>query len=110
MRKLTSTNYLNEISLKKYCNAYQSLLLFQGRWKLPILFALMSNSVYYSEFKNFLPEISDRILSKHLNELVMDKLVQKEKTKNSSLYTLTTNGVELTSILLSLSDFYENMK
>ncbi|WP_295840478.1 helix-turn-helix domain-containing protein [uncultured Apibacter sp.] len=110
MRKLTSTNYLNEISLKKYCNAYNSLLLFHGRWKLPILFTLMSNPVYYSEFKKVLPDISDRILSKHLNELVEDKLLQKEKTKNSSLYTLTTNGTKLISILLSLSDFYESMR
>lgn len=108
MRKETSTNLLNENALKNYCNAFKTLSLFKGRWKLSILFLLNEKSIYYSEFKNLLPEISDCILSKQLTEMISDNLLENMKTKTNSLYSLTPKGDKLVSTLISLSEFNLN--
>lgn len=105
MRKENSTDSINEKALQQYCNASKTLALFSGRWKLSLLFKLFEGETHYHEFKLFLPQISDRILTKQLNELQERGLVTKEKTKTSSIYSLTAKSKELESILFSLSSF-----
>src|SRR5690606_26148656 len=105
MRKENSTNAINEKALQEYCNAFKTLSLFSGRWKLSILFKLLKTKTSYSEFKLLLPEISDRTLSKQLNELIQDGLILKDKNKVFSIYTLTDRGQKLEKILVALSEF-----
>lgn len=106
MRKENSTNSINEKALQNFCNASKTLMMITGRWKLSILFKLIEDEeVNYSEFKILLPEISDRTLSRQLNELIQDHLVSKEKSKTSSQYSLTEKGKKLHSVLSSLLDF-----
>lgn len=107
MRKENSTNAINDKALQQYCNAYKTLSLFSGRWKLSILFKLLSTETSYSEFKLLLPEISDRTLAKQLNELVQEGLILKNKRKVSSIYTLTDKGLKLEKILGALSAFQD---
>lgn len=107
MRKENSTNAINEKALQEYCNAFKTLSLFSGRWKLSILFKLLTTETSYSEFKLFLPEISDRTLSKQLNELIQDKVILKNKNKVSSIYTLTDKGRKLDTILKALAEFQD---
>lgn len=107
MRKENSTNLMNEKGLKNFCNASKTLMMISGRWKLSILFRLIEGNANYSEFKTLLPEISDRTLSRQLQELQNDGLVFKEKDKISSIYSLTEKGKKLHFILSSLSDFQE---
>ncbi|WP_312191934.1 helix-turn-helix domain-containing protein [Sphingobacterium sp.] len=107
MRKENSTNAVNEKALQEYCNAFKTLSLFSGRWKLSILFKLLTTETSYSEFKLLLPEISDRTLSKQLNELIQDKVILKNKNKVSSIYTLTDKGRKLDTILKALAEFQD---
>lgn len=105
MRKENSTNAINEKALEQFCNASKTLSLFSGRWKISILFQLYERKSFYSDFKLLMPEISDRSLSKQLKELQQDGLIEKDKSKTSSLYSLTPKGEKLKSILQLLSNF-----
>lgn len=105
MRKENSTNSINEKALKDFCNASKTLTMISGRWKLSVLFKLLENDTSYSDFKILLPEVSDRALSKQLQELQNDDLISKEKDKISSVYSLTGKGRRLHHILTLLSDF-----
>lgn len=107
MRKENSTNTINEKALQEYCKAFKTLSLFSGRWKLSILFKLLKTETSYSQFKLHLPEISDRTLSKQLNELAQDGLIVKNKNRVSSIYTLTDKGRKLEKILTALSAFQD---
>lgn len=104
-RKEHSTNAVNEKIGQDFCRAAKTLALFSGRWKLSVLFRLLQSSAHYTEFKLLLPAVSDRTLSKQLNELIRDGIVTKEKTKTSSVYTLTAYGKELEPVLSALSAF-----
>lgn len=105
MRKENSTNSINEKALKDFCNASKTLTMISGRWKLSVLFKLLENDTSYSDFKILLPEVSDRTLSKQLQELQNDGLISKQKDKISSVYSLTEKGRRLHHILTLLSDF-----
>lgn len=107
MRKENSSNAINEKALQEYCNAFKTLSLFSGRWKLSILFQVLKSQTSYTEFKILLPEISDRTLSKQLNELIHDGLILKNKNKTSSIYTITDKGRKLEKVLTALSSFQD---
>jgi DNA-binding HxlR family transcriptional regulator len=104
MRKETSTNFKNEETLKRYCDSFKVLSQISGRWKLLILFYLQEQDRSYTDFKGMLPNVSDRILTKQLNELTADGLVTKEKTKTSSVYSLSGYGKSFTGVLTSLQE------
>lgn len=104
MRKISSTNFKNEKTLTDFCNASKTLRLITGRWKLSILFSLLEkNQRTFSEFKQLLPTVSDRILALQLRQLVDDLIVTKETKGTSVTYTLTSKGEALQNILKSLA-------
>ncbi len=107
MRKENSSNTINEKALRHYCNAFKTLSYISGRWKLSVLSKLLSEETSYSAFKHLLPKISDRTLSKQLNELVQDGLISKNKNKISSIYNLTSKGRKLEKILIALAEFQD---
>lgn len=69
---------------------------------------LMEKQMSYTDFKVLLPEISDRTLSRQLNELLEDGLIEKEKDKTSSIYFITDKGRGLEPILKLLADYSED--
>ncbi|MFD2965774.1 winged helix-turn-helix transcriptional regulator [Sphingobacterium bambusae] len=105
MRKENSSNAHNERALLSNCTAFKTLSYISGRWKLSLLMRLLKGDASYSDFKLLLPDISDRTLSKQLNELVGDGLVLKQKSKTSSQYSLTAKGRKLEEVLGSLATF-----
>lgn len=105
MRKETSTNFQNEQVLANYCNAYKTLQMIGGRWKLSVLFALAIESKSYSQLKVILPQMSDRILSLQLKELIKDDLVINEKDKTKSIYYLSDKGKRFSKVLEVLSSW-----
>ncbi|PKH50586.1 transcriptional regulator [Tenacibaculum sp. Bg11-29] len=108
MRKESSTNFINNHTLENYCNAHKILSQISGRWKLSIIFALSESQLNYSDFKKRLPNITDRILAKQLNELKKDEIIGNEKTKLKSVYFLTKKGNEMMRILISFKNFNSN--
>lgn len=74
-RKMTSTNYKNMQELTSFCGMNYALNLLGGRWKMLILYKLEHHAKRYSDLKNILPNISDRMLALHLKELERDGLI-----------------------------------
>lgn len=109
MRKENSTNFENQQTLTDFCNASKTMMLISGRWKLSLLFILLENNTRtFSDFKQVVPAISDRILALQLKQLTEDYLIIKEKKENATYYTLTEKGKSLKHILVSLAEWQTN--
>lgn len=109
MRKESSTNFENQRTLTDFCNASKTLLLISGRWKLSLLFCLLEHdSRTFSDFKQLLPSVSDRMLALHLKQLTNDFLIVKEKKQESVCYSLTEKGKSLKDILADLARWQTN--
>lgn len=104
MRKETSSNFKNEELLKDYCDSFKVLSQISGRWKLIILYFIQDGNRSFTDFKNLLPNVSDRILTKQLNELLIDGVILREKTKTTSVYSLSEYGKKFSGILTSLQE------
>ena len=74
-RKLTSTNSINRERLIDFCGMIYAVDILGGRWKLLILYKLENKTLRFSELKKRLPNITDRMLTLHLQELEKDRLV-----------------------------------
>lgn len=106
MRKESSTNFENQQTLTDFCNASKTLQLISGRWKLSLLFSLLEHKTRsFSNFKQLLPTISDRMLALHLKQMTDDLLIRKEKIEDGVFYTLTNKGKSLKKILSNLAEW-----
>ena len=76
-RKPSSTNTRNREVLGNFCGINHVLNLVDGRWKLLILHKLEPQTRRFSELKNILPHITDRILTLQLRELEQDGLIAR---------------------------------
>lgn len=78
MRKRTSTNWINEERLKKTCGMAYTLNLIGDRSKGSILWALIEDDrLRFSQLRDLLTGISERMLAKQLHELEQDQLVNR---------------------------------
>lgn len=81
----------------------------QGRWKLPILFRLYPVfSIRTLQLKRSLPNISQKILTQTLNELVVDRLIERIDFNEKPLrveYRLSSLGRDLMPVLISAREF-----
>lgn len=102
-RKESSTNHHNEIYWKNNCGLSVTLAMIGGRWKINILtYLLTHNKLRYSELKEKLTGISEKILSSKLKELEQDRLIEKIEYDGfppKVEYSLTENGYSLKEIL-----------
>ena len=103
MRKTSSTNFRNKISLEKDCGMAYTISLIGGRWKLSILGLLMDfGKLRYSEIQQKLPGISERMLNLQLRQLEHDNLVirtSKGQVPPRVDYRLSDRGQSLRTIL-----------
>lgn len=74
-RKVTSSNSLNMQKLIGFCGMMYAVDMLAGRWKLVILYKLEKKTLRFGELKAIIPEISDRMLTLHLQELEKNGLV-----------------------------------
>lgn len=74
-RKETSTNSLNREDLLALCGIVYSMEMLSGRWKLAILHKLEKDILRYKDIKKRMPNISDRMLTLHLQEMENDGLI-----------------------------------
>lgn len=95
MKKESSTNSMNEKVLQNYCNAHKIMSQITGRWKISIIFCINEKSKSYSELKSEIPNLTDRILAKQLKELKCNKIIENQKDKTKSIYTLSRKGVKI---------------
>lgn len=76
-RKTTSTNLQNERFIAATCDLTYAVCMLSGRWKLLILCHLQDGVLRYSEIRNKIPGITERMLTVQLRELEKDGLVHR---------------------------------
>lgn len=107
-RKTTSTNSINLKNLVDFCGAVYAIDVIGGRWKLVILYKLAKRTLRFTELKEHIPDISDRMLTLHLQELEKSGLVIR--TAYAEIpprveYTLSESARRLAPIWLQLEEW-----
>lgn len=83
-----------------------SLELLSGKWKLPILVALMHDVKRFSDLSREIPKITDRMLSKELRILEQNQLVERKVYDTFPVtveYTMTEYGKTLKEVIGALA-------
>ncbi len=97
---------------KKVCPIEYGLSILGGKWKM-ILICLLGEEhpVRYSDLKKHISEITDRMLTQSLKEMVRDPLVDRipfgEKAPQKVEYQLTAYGEAVLPILYQLADWVD---
>jgi DNA-binding HxlR family transcriptional regulator len=113
MRKLTSTNAVNEASLIRNCGVVYALNLIGGRWKPAILYSLLKGTMRYSQLLKSIPGVSERMLAAQLRELEKDGLVKRTvyaEVPQRVEYELTLLGMTAAPLLKTLSDWGNSLR
>ena len=80
------------------------------RWKILIIYELMTGTKRFSELKKSLKGVTQKVLSSKLKELEQDGLLTKESSANKSEYTLTNVGYTLSPVITSIKDWGKDYK
>lgn len=108
MRKLSSVNYENEKFLEYDCPFMTALFFIGKRWKPAVLWKIKEGKIRFSDLKDSLPYISDKMLSNTLKELEGDCILEKTIFKEIPLrveYTITAFGHSLLPILEQMNSW-----
>lgn len=93
------------------CYFELSIDLIGGKWKSVILYHLGHYDVLrYADFKRYIPNITERMLTKALRELEADGLINRKvypEVPPKVEYTLTPKGLSLIPILNQLKEWGE---
>ncbi len=82
-----------------------------GKWKLPIIVALLHGYKRFSELSKQVPGITDRMLSKELRDLELNQLVKRSVYDTFPVtveYTMTEYGETLKDVIGALHIWGEN--
>jgi len=111
MRKLSSTNYYNQVYLEDKCSLNELIHLLSKRWLTDVLFSIEEGNNRFSSIKEDLEHISDNILADRLKLLEHYKLiVRHQHTQEVPVrveYVLTASGIKLSDMLDQLCKFAE---
>jgi DNA-binding HxlR family transcriptional regulator len=108
MRKESSTNAINEKQINDSCGMAYSLSVLGGRWKPAILCRLMHQTMRYSDLKNSIDQISERMLVSQLRELEADQVLKRTVypvVPPRVEYELTALGLSMKPMLKAMSDW-----
>jgi DNA-binding HxlR family transcriptional regulator len=109
-RKITSTNSLNQQKLAEFCGVTYAIGVLGGRWKLVILYKLEKRTLRFHQLKELIPDISDRMLTLHLQELEKSGLVIRTayaEVPPRVEYSLSDSARKLAPIWRQLEDWGE---
>lgn len=94
------------------CNVEDALDIIVGKWKPVILLQLMKNgTMRFSELKRSIPEISQKMLTKHLRELESEDIVKRvvyPQVPPKVEYSITEYGNSLEGILRDMHEWGTN--
>jgi DNA-binding HxlR family transcriptional regulator len=114
VRKISSTNNINETFLLEKCILNKVLKIVRKRWAPEILLLIEKDIYRFSEIKETLEGISDNVLSQNLNDLIKFELLQKKIYQQVPLkveYSLSKKGKSLVYHLHQLCQWgKENME
>jgi DNA-binding HxlR family transcriptional regulator len=66
-----------------------------GKWKLIIVYSLAERPYHFAAIRQFLPDVSHKVLTEQLGELMADDIVRREETGPAPapvIYSLTDYG------------------
>jgi DNA-binding HxlR family transcriptional regulator len=108
MKKHTSTNALNQKHIIDTCGMAVALRVIGGRWKPAILCRLIHGRMRYSELRDSIEGISERMLVAQLRELeregVVRRLVYAEVPPRVE-YEITELGHTMKSMLNAMAEW-----
>lgn len=74
-----------------------------GKWKLIILYILIKGPRRFGQINNFIPSISNKVLTEQLKELQEDNIINRkvltDRIPVNVEYSLTDKGKELTPVI-----------
>ncbi len=79
-----------------------TLNVMSGKWKLPIIGALMFGKMRFKDLERHLPRITPRMLSKELKDLELNGMVRRSVYDSTPViieYELTRSGFSLSEVL-----------
>lgn len=83
----------------------------ESKWKPVIIYTLIHNGEQrYSQFKEAIPEISSRMLTLKLHELVEDGIIERYEFEGfppKVVYSLSSSGKELYTIFVNMNSWGE---
>lgn len=86
-----------------HCGTHITMDLIGGKWKCTILWYLRHRETRFSELKNFMPDITEKMLSIQLKSLEEDFFISRKVIGNKAplkvFYSLTEEGKSLLSII-----------
>jgi DNA-binding HxlR family transcriptional regulator len=77
------------------CPLTAALAAVGGKWKLIIVYSLAERPYHFAAIREFLPEVSPKVLTEQLGELIADEIIQREETGPPPapvFYSLTEYG------------------
>ena len=91
------------------CSLYhEAIELIGKRWSGAILLVLMDGALHFSEIRDLVPDISDRLLSERLKELEAEGIVERRVIDGAPVrveYSLTEKGSALEPVVRSLKSW-----
>jgi len=87
------------------CPVDAALSVIDGRWKATILWRLCDGPMRTSELRRSIPEMTERMLIRHLHELVDSSIIERhdERTIPPCIrYSISTYGTTLVPLIESL--------
>lgn len=84
------------------CPVDAMLSIVDGRWKGTILWRLLDGSLRTSELRRAIPEITERVLFRHLQELVQDGILQRHAERQTFphvRYSISDYGMTMVPIM-----------
>ena len=85
-----------------------ALTVLSGTWKLPILVSLIDGDKRFSQIAREVSGISDRMLSKELKDLELNKLVKRtvhDTFPPTVIYQVTPHAATLKKVIAALRDW-----
>ena len=91
------------------CSLYHHAIELIGkRWTGAVLLVLMDGPLHFSEIRDLVPDISDRLLSERLKELEAESIVERRVIDGAPVrveYSLTAKGAALEPVVRSLKSW-----
>ncbi|WP_260706501.1 winged helix-turn-helix transcriptional regulator [Edaphobacter flagellatus] len=86
------------------CPIDAMLSVIDGRWKGTILWRLLDGPMRTSELARSIPQITERMLIRHLKELTHDGILVRDKTRRGATvrYTISEYGMTMLPVLESI--------
>ena len=87
------------------CPLTAALAAVGGKWKLVIVNYLIDSPRHFAALRQLMPDVSQKVLTEQLRELIADEIVQREETGRVParvIYSLTEYGRTVVPLLQSV--------